>query len=360
MEDTRDGIKEVDLLALGKKLWLNRKFIIKAICIGAIVGLIIGFSIPKEYTTTIVLMPESQSSISGNMGSLASLAGINLNNSATGDVLASPDLYPEVFRSTPFLKGLFNIKVKDPRQDIDTTLYSYLENNQKATWWSYIFNAPKGLIRYFLSDNQDASGSLNKNDRIISEAEMDIILKLQEKILVSSDKKTGVTTIDVVMQSPEISALLADSITFYFQEYIIGYRTQKARMDLSYSEKLYEEAEANYYKAQQNLAAYVDGNLNVVSARYRTTQERLQNEANIAYSVFNQTAQQLQLAKVKVQDTTPVFTVIQPSVQPLYPSKPSKKLILIGVLFLTVIVSITWVLRRDIFGIIKKQLDTNE
>ena len=76
---------------------------------------------------------------------------------------------------------------------------------------------------------------------------------------------------------------------------------------------MYIEAKENYYKSQRNLAAFIDANMNVVSAEFKTTQEKLQNEANLAYAIYNQMAQQLQMAKVKVQDTTPVFTIIEPA-----------------------------------------------
>lgn len=80
MENKKEIVseKEIDLLELGKKLWANRKFIIKVSALGLIIGIIVAFSIPKEYTTTVILAPESNSSNGGNMGALAAIAGINM------------------------------------------------------------------------------------------------------------------------------------------------------------------------------------------------------------------------------------------------------------------------------------------
>ena len=61
---------------------------------------------------------------------------------------------------------------------------------------------------------------------------------------------------------------------------------------------------------------------------------RLQNEMSLAYSLYNQTAQQLQLARAKVQESTPVYAIVQPATVPLKPSKPSKIMILVGCVFL--------------------------
>ena len=50
------------------------------------------------------------------------------------------------------------------------------------------------------------------------------------------------------------------------------------------------------------------------------------------------------MAKAKVQQTTPVYTVVQPATVPLRPSKPSKVLILVGFVFLAVVAASAWIL----------------
>ena len=85
------------------------------------------------------------------------------------------------------------------------------------------------------------------------------------------------------------------------QNYITDYRTNKARHDLAFTEKLFNEAQENYYEAQQKYARFMDGNQNIIMQSFRTEQERLQNEMNLAYGVFTQVSQQLQLAKAKVR-----------------------------------------------------------
>ncbi len=342
--------KEIDLFDLAKKLWNKRWFIGKVTLVGMILGIIIAISIPKEYMTTVILAPEAKSAGgTGGMGALAAMAGINLQQ-ATDDAI-SPELYPNILSSTPFMMSLFDIRVEDQKQNIDTDLYTYLNEDQSRTWWSYILGAPSKFIGLFSSkDSDDNLSGVSKSNRIRLNREQSSILEnLNSRINVSVDKKTGVITLSSLMQSPEISAFIADTITSYLQKYIIEYRTEKARQDLGFTERLYEEAKKDYYTAQQNYAVYSDGNLGVVSARYRTTQERLQNEMSLAYTVYNQMAQQLQMAKVKVQDTTPVYTVIQPAVVPLIPEKPKKKLIVLGFIFLAIVGSCSWILIKDYF-----------
>ena len=54
--------------------------------------------------------------------------------------------------------------------------------------------------------------------------------------------------------------------------------------------------------------------------------------------------QQLQLAKAKIQENTPVYAVLQPATVPLRASKPSKVMILIGFVFLAVAGCSAWIL----------------
>lgn len=357
--------KEIDILALVNKLWQRKKFIFKVIGIGFILGLIIAFSIPEEYTATVIVTPDSQSSNAGTMSSLAALAGVNLSKGAE-DALASPNLYPSILNSTTFLKGLFNIQVKDENDSM--SLYTYMKERQKRPWWTHVTAAPFRLISLLSSSDSPSSIPTASNestlsmdtihDGYISRSDLGVIGQLRGRFIVDNDKKTGVITVDVTMQNPEISSFLADTLTSYLQSYIIEYRTQKARKDLQYAEKLYDESKADYYKALANLASFIDGNMNVVSASYRTTQEKLQNEANLTYTIYNQTAQQLQLAKIKVQNTTPVFTVIQPAVEPYNPSRPQKNIIVIGILFLSFIGAAIWILRKDIIGIVKTPFES--
>ena len=66
-------------------------------------------------------------------------------------------------------------------------------------------------------------------------------------------------------------------------------------------------------------------------------------------------AQQLQLAKAKVQESTPVYAVIQPATVPIKASKPSKMTILIGFIFLSVVVASGWILfGREFFEKFRK------
>lgn len=338
---------EIDLIELVQKFWKERKFILKVCGIGIVIGLVIAFSIPKEYKTEVKLAPENTSATKvGQLGGLAAMAGINLNNAAnSGDALL-PELYPDIVQSTPFLLELINIPVETKDGRLKMKFFDYIQYHQYDAWWNYIVSAPfqalKWIISLFKEDDIQSSGELN-SFKLTKEQEK-FISSLRKKITVNVDKKTGVISASVWMQDPLVSATVMDVVLSKLQSYITDYRTRKAKHDLAFSEKLFIEAQGNYYKAQKAYAQYVDENHNVISASFRTEEERLRNEMNLAYGVYNQMAQQLEMNKVKVQEQTPVYTVIEPARVAIKAAKPNKAMLLMGIVFLSIFISVAWIL----------------
>lgn len=91
-------------------------------------------------------------------------------------------------------------------------------------------------------------------------------------------------------------------------------------------------------------ADYVDAHDNLILQSVRAEQERLQNDMSIAYQVYSQVANQLQIARAKVQEEKPVFAVVEPAVVPLWPSGLGLKIYVLLFVFLSVILTIGWVL----------------
>jgi len=76
----------------------------------------------------------------------------------------------------------------------------------------------------------------------------------------------------------------------------------------------------------------------------------LKNEMELAYTVYTQVSGQLQMARTKVQEITPVYTVVQPATVPLRAAKPNKIMILIGFVFLAGVGCVGWILFvKDLF-----------
>lgn len=337
----------IDWMALIRRILAIRRKLYLAAAVGLVAGVIIALSIPKQYTVSVTLSPEMGSGKSG--GGLASMAASFLGGGGSD----SPDalnatLAPDIVASTPFLLELFDARVRTADGKVDTTLVAYLDE-QSAPWWNTVLGLPGmavGGIKSLFSPAKEepltdtdspAGGSIE-----LSEKEAGKLKSLRQSVLADVDKKTSITTLTVTLQDPKVTATVADSVVSKLQQYITAYRTRKAKEDCRYLEQLYRERQAEYYEAQQRYANYVDANSNVVFQSTLAERERLQNDMSLAYQVYSQVAQQLQVARAKVQEEKPVFAVVEPAVVPREPSGTSRKVIVLGWIFLAVAGVAAW------------------
>lgn len=348
---SEDTEKQIDVLAIVYKLWSNKKVILIWCMWGILAGLIIAFSIPREYTTHVKLAPEIKSrtatNLSGGLSALASMAGISsLGNSGTDAFY--PQLYPDIVNSIPFLMSLVDVPVTD-KENNHFTVEEYITENTHGPWWGVIIGAPFKLIGYVRGGNKDNDNEGNDSIMVhntfkLSTKDDRLVGMLRKRINANVDQKTNVISISVEMQDPMVSAILADTVVSRLREYVTNYRTDKARKDLEYAQKLNNEAQQEYYDRQQRLADYIDRNQKLATQSAKIAQERLENEVSLAFNLYNETALQVQNAKSKVQETTPVYTELTPATVPLRPTSPRKGLILGGCTFLAFVASCCWIL----------------
>ena len=339
--------KETDIIGLILLLWSKRKRIIINCFIGGILSIIVAFSIPKQYTSTVVMAPESSSgtSVSGGLGALASMAGFNLGGLSGSEDALYPELYPQIVSSTPFLCDVMNLQVETIDGELKTSVYDYLVNHQKSPWWSKMIATPfKWIKRLIGGEKKEDIIPLDAEEMALSQRQYLTLKSLDDLISVSVDKGNFVITLSVTMQDPKIASYVATVVSENLQEYIGKYRSAKARKDLAYTEKLYTEAQEKYYKAQQAYATYADQHQGVVKMQYQIEQDRLSNEQNLAFNVYNQIAQQLEMARAKVAESTPVCVVMQPAIVPVKASSPKKMMMGLLYVFLTFFGTVAWIL----------------
>ena len=373
MEQTSDSAKEVkqrqdihtddeleiDLMELLRKVVGIRKKIYKAAGIGLIIGIIVAISIPKQYTVKVILSPEMGNNKGGGLSGLAaSFLGSGVTMGDGTDAL-NASLSADIVSSTPFLLELSNMKVPVLGGE-EISLSSYL-NEESSPWWGYVIGFPgmvMGGAKSLFTENEDEPISSDKVSRgaiELSKKETEKIETLKKMIAAAVDKKTSMTSISVTFQNPKVAAVVADSVVKKLQEYIIDYRTFKAKEDCIYLEKLFKERQQEYYAAQKKYADYLDSHDNIILQSVRTEQERLQNDMSLAYQVYSQVARQLQVARAKVQEEKPVFAVVEPAVVPLEPSGTSRKVYVLAFIFLSVCIVISWNLfGKDLLGKFKE------
>ena len=357
-----------------RSVWASRRLILTACSIGAILGWVIGLSVPGEYTATTLIVPESirGGSSSSGMGAWTDLTG-TMNSSVKDRDAIYPSLYPKIIGSTPFLIRLFDVKVRPQKDSAAMPLARYLKERQKRPWWSTVTSAPYRLVRWTASlfslsgrmpemekEKADAktgtqtetgtkpkTGTETKTRTIpyrLTREEAGMAGAISSRIKVGVDKEKRTITLFVTMQDPLVAATVVDTVSVRLKEYITEYRTGKARRTLKYYEKISEEAQAEYYAAQERYTRCADANRDLAMQASRAELSRLRNEMSLAFSTYNQLELRVQAARARVRKATPVYAVIQPATVPLTPSKPRKMLILAVCVLLAGAGSVAWVL----------------
>lgn len=338
---------EIDLKEVLYKIIYIRKSLYKAAGIGLIIGIIVAFSIPKIYTANVILSPE-MGSVKGGGGMAGFAASFLGSGSIANDVDAlNASLSSDIVASTPFLIELLTINLPVSGGEKSLTLDTYLDE-QASPWWSYIISFPEmvigGIKSLFIEHNKVASNKIKQDVIELTSEENAKINALRNNIAVEINKKTAITKVSVTLQNPQVAAVVVDSVVNRLQEYIISYRTFKAKEDCSYLENLFKERQLEYYMAQNKYVTYVDSHDNLILQSVRAEQERLQNDMNLAYQVYSQVATQLQIARAKVQEEKPVFAVIEPAVVPLYSSSLGMKVYVLIFMFLAIFSTAIWIL----------------
>lgn len=351
--------ENLDLLLLFKKIIKNRKKIYKAMIIGAIIGIIIGFSLPKEYTVKVSLSPESGNSNGGGLAGIVSMFGLgNVTSNLNEDALTF-GMFPEITQTNPFMIEMLMVKVKT-QDNQEILLYDYL-HTQKNPWWSYVINAPikyiSGLINLFKESTNKEIKGLKLDPFQLTQEEQQRISSLKKRIIAETDKKTTMTHITVSFQDPLVTAIVADSAINKLQTYIIDYRTKKAKQDYEFQNQMCEKYKKLYEEAQRKYNEYADANRNLVTQTAKSQMNEYQQNADLAYKVYNQVLTQRQIAEAKLQEAKPVFAVVEPSTIPLNASSPNKPLLLIGFTFLAFVLESAWILfGKDIYHDFKNEL----
>ena len=336
---------DIDLMEYARKLWAARKLLFKVAGIAVIVGVVIALSIPKQYTAEVTLSPESGKGGGSSLSGMAAMLGIGSINMGGDANALNFSMASDILASTPFVLELFNTKVKTLDGKVDTTLVAYLET-ESAPWWSSLMSLPGkaigGVMSLFSSNEKMEEKPIDPFH--LTPKQKGQVSAIRSIIMANSDKKTGITKVSATLQDPLVAATLVDTVLVKLQKYITNYKTSKAQEDCKYWEELYKERQKEYYEAQEKYARYSDANQNVILQSVRIEQERLQNEQSLAFQVFSQVATQLQMSKAKLQEEKPAFAILEPASVPLLPSGTSRKMILVGVVFLAVAAAAAWVL----------------
>lgn len=333
--------EEIDLVEVIRKLWKNRKLIIKITVVFMVIGVLVALFSPKEYSAGCTMVPQvGDKKASGGLSGLASMVGINLGSMGGGEVLA-PTIYPKILASVPFKKELMATPLKFEEYEQPITLFDYYTKDEYKKFSlfgvvkKYTIGLPGviiGAIRgedttQIMAEQGSAIQSLSKDEKEVDEI-------LDKIVSLNVNDKDGYVQLSASMPEPLAVAQLAQQAQKLLQEYITRFKIEKVQSNLDFVQKQYDKAKERYEVRQDELAKFRDANKGFVSAVAKTREDMLTNEYNLAYSVYSELAKQLEQAEIAVNETTPILTVVEPVVVPVERSKPKRGLICVLFTFL--------------------------
>lgn len=369
MTDIDKPSDEIDLTEIVRKLWAGRKTILITTGIFLAVGIFLSVISPKKYRSGATLLIEtdagSQTGMNMLIQQIAAASGINISQKQISDAL-TPDLYPVITQSTPFLLELSQAEVIDPVIGKPVTVARYLEQHPPKTLggilMEYTIGLPGKVIGLFGDKKEEAGLDEPANKRYIpgtdpsgtgltmadstlqretpefsgietriqspvegamlmplTSDQLQSIGRLKACITAEATSKSKIRTaapnmltVSAKVHDADVAEALTGLVVESLTRYIGEYRTRKVRSDLKFIDDQLAEAETKYRRAQQALAATTDRNQNILLATARTDANRSQSEYQLAYNVYNTLLQLKEQAKIKVQENTPVFTLIEP------------------------------------------------
>jgi LPS O-antigen subunit length determinant protein (WzzB/FepE family) len=359
-QDQEDAI---DIIALLKDLWGARKTILKITVAFTFLGLFVAVFSKNEFTAATTFVPLAQGSSvgGGSLGSLASLAGINIGGGVNSEEI-SPELYPQIVSSIPFQLELLNTPLTIEGQTVPVSYRDYYENIYSpgvlSTIKKYTIGLPGVFIKLVRSAPENielSAGSKESKLITISQEENELIKLLERQISLKVNAKEGFISISVTLPEAIASAQVALKAQQLLQEYALEFKTQKSIEQLTYIEERYAEKQKAFNTIQISLARFQDQNTGINTALGRTKLLQLQSEYDLAFTVYSELAKQLETQRLQVKKDTPLFTVLKPVTIPTEKSAPKKALIVVVYLFLGFVLSVGFVLGRKYWVSFKQE-----
>jgi capsular polysaccharide biosynthesis protein len=348
---------EIDLIELLKKIYLEKKLILKISVLAALFGVVYALFQPNEFTSSTTFIPQLSSGVKtggSSLSGLASLAGISIGSMESSSEFP-PTLYPQVVNGVPFKLDLLssNIKVKN----LDISVKDYLSNKSSFKFYAflkkYTIGLPSFILSFFKKKNENEPLS-NSKIFVVTQNDKNLFNLLSSALSLSINEKEGFITISFTDSNKNIAAQITQISQNLLQQKIIEFKNKSSKEMLDFALKQYSDKKEFYEKQQDERAVFVDKNINISSSLFQNKLSRIESELNISESIVQQLASQVEQAKLQVNKDTPVFTTIKPVTIPFERSAPKRSLIVIVFAFLGLVLSTGYVLvKESVSNIIK-------
>lgn len=347
--------EDFDFIMLAKTVWSSRLLILKIVAIFFLIGVLIAILSSEEYTATTTFMPQTENSNkAGNLGGLASLAGISLNGTGPGSEIP-PSLYPRIINSVKFKRSLLEVPIT-VNANKQVPYKEFYERFHAPSPLKLLYKYTLGLPNLILNsgNNQDEKAQLTsniENSELIhlTQNEVKHFQRLSSQMQVIPDQKEGTVELNFTMPQAVPAAEMAKAAEEILQQEVIAFKIQNAREHFEFTKDQFEEKKSDFLQKQKELSRFRDQNKHIASATAMNQQQLLEAQYNFAFSLYSEMAKQLEQSKLQVSKNTPVFSIIDPVSVPTQRSAPKKTLIVLIFTILGMITALGFLFLRHFF-----------
>lgn len=316
----------IDIMAIVKRLWNKRKYIIIFTSCFIVLGLFVALFGQPVYTSSCTFVPQMSNGRSTSASALAALAGMSTFDMEGGSDL-SPLVYPQVLENADLLRELLYTKLHFEEWDEPVSLFDYYMNPdfQKNSILDfltfYTYGWPLALLSSMM-DKQDelevevdvlGTNETTYKSRInyFTEDEYDCLKIIINNISVDVDKKDGYLELKCKMDEKLAAAELCEAVFNLMEKYITAFKIEKASQTLEYIQARYEDIHLEYQKKQMALAEFNDANRGTLSATAQTRRDQLVADYNLTYSMFADISKKCMQAEMQVKEDQPVLSIVK-------------------------------------------------
>jgi tyrosine-protein kinase Etk/Wzc len=249
---------------------------------------------PRTYRAATTFTPEN-STTTGLMSSLVGLAGIagQLGLGTTSSNSVSPDFFVKLIHSEEVLRP--------------TLLAEFVADSGSR---------PQPLLSLLEIRGQSREEQLQRG-----------VLTLRKRTEATTDKSTGIVTLRVTFQSPQLAAEVANHMVKLVNRFNLETRQTQSREQRRFSGERLAAAEKELRAAEQAQLAFLQRNRQYLDSPLLAYEHnRLNREVMLRQEVYQTLTKAYEEARIAEVRDTPVLTVIDSAVAPVYPSGPRRVL----------------------------------
>jgi len=253
----------------------------------------ISLLVPRWYTATTTFTPNQTNPnlLSGSLAGLAGIAGqFGISIPVGGE--DAPEVFAKVLTSHELLTNTLQSQFDDPNANAQRT-------NQT------------------LLTILDAGGDTDRER--IGRA----IRKLEKHIVVRVDKRSGIVSLEVELQSPELAAAVANRMIALLNAFTLDRLQLQSRERRKFSGERVTQAQAELDQAEENLLRFLQSNRRYGDSPLLTFEaDRLQRKVQLRQDILLTLQREYEQSRIAEVRDTPVLTIIDTATPPDKKSSP--------------------------------------